>query len=152
MVKQELCPDLKELLSLLILYKVEFLLIGGYALGTYTVPRYTKDIDLWVGKDKVNIQKLSNALKEFGFYFDNLDQLASDENKMIILGNEPNRVDILNYAKGLDFNKSFLFKQEVQFPFLDFSLPVISKEDLIINKKAVGRLRDIADVEALLNS
>lgn len=152
MVKQELCPDLKELLSLLIFHQTEFLLIGGYAIGTYTVPRYTKDIDLWVGKDKANIQKLSQALTDFGFCFDNLYQLSSNENKMIVLGNAPNRVDILNYAKGLEFSRSYLCRQEVKFSFLDFMLPVISKEDLIINKKAVGRLQDIADVEALLNS
>lgn len=143
---------MKELLSLLISHQTKFLLIGGYAIGTYTVPRYTKDIDLWVGKDKININKLSKALTDFGFCFDNLYQLSSAENKMIVLGNPPNRVDILNYAKGLDFNKSYLSKKEVQFSFLDFALPVISKEDLIINKRAVGRLQDIADVEALLNS
>lgn len=150
MEKQELCQDLKELLSLLIFHQTEFLLIGGYAIGAYTVPRYTKDIDLWVGRDKVNIQKLHRALIDFGFCFDNLDQLSSNENKMIVLGNPPCRVDILNYAKGLNFSNSYLYKKEVKFSFLDFELPIISKEDLIINKQAVGRPQDLVDVINLL--
>lgn len=150
MVKLDLSQDLKELLSLLITHKTEFLLIGGYAVGTYTVPRYTKDIDLWVGKDRKNIENLSNALLDFGFEFDNLYQFCALEDKMIILGNAPNRIDILNYAKDLNFKTSYNNKQEVLFPFLDFAIPVISKIDLIINKKAVGRPQDLVDVENLL--
>lgn len=152
MAKLDFSQDLKELSLLLITHKVKFLLIGGYAVSAYSEPRCTKDIDFWVCSSKDNINLLEGALKEFGFCFANLELLCSKENKMIILGNAPNRCDILNYCKGLSFDKSFASRNVLKPSFLDFELPIISKEDLIINKQAVGRPQDLVDVITLLKT
>ena len=151
MARPALTQDLKELLELLIENKVPYLIIGGQAMAVHHCPRYTKDLDLWIDnneKDSVNLYK---TLCQFGFQFDeSFITLWQIKPKIIILGNEPNRVDLLNGTKGVTFAECY--KDKVSYSYDNLILNCISKKHLILNKQAVGRSRDIVDVETLLNS
>lgn len=151
MEKPALTQDLKELLELLILNKVPYLVIGGQAMAFHSCPRYTKDLDIWVDNTEEASKLLYKSLVEFGFIFDSkfISQWQIKP-KIIILGNEPARVDLLNSTKGVNF--SDCYKKKVSCFYDNLNLDIISKEDLIINKQAVGRPQDLVDVITLLKT
>jgi len=142
--------DFQEFVELFVAHEVEFLIVGGYALAAHGHPRYTKDLDVWVWVGPENARRVLTAVEEFGF--DGLGLTAEDfqaSESMIQLGHEPQRIDILTFASGLDFreayaNRVYVTVGKVQVPFL-------SVEDLRINKLAAGRPRDVADVADLPN-
>ncbi len=141
-------PDLKELLGLLQSHEVRFLISGGHALAVHGHPRYTKDLDIWVAKDAANLVRLRAALVDFGFaeIADEALDLAEGR-KMFQLGREPNRVDLLNFASGLEFDRAW--QQRIKVPFEGLELDFLGLEDLKANKRAAGRLSDLADLERL---
>ncbi len=142
-------PDFKELLELFNEAKIRFLLVGGYALAVHGVPRFTGDLDLWVGKEIENARKIIIALDEFGLGSLNLkDRDFLEDNKVVQIGYPPVRIDILTSIDGVDFEKAWETRIEVKME--GTSLPCITREDLILNKKASGRTQDIADLEKLL--
>ena len=140
--------DFKEWFALLDKHKVRYLVVGGYAVMLYTDPRYTKDIDIAIGTSPEDILGTIDALAEFGF---NLDENAKSEfykpNSMIVIGRPPNRIDILNEVKGLQFDAAYDRRTlvEVDGQMLAF----ISLADLITAKQASGRPQDILDLERL---
>lgn len=141
-------PDLSEFLSLLNELKVEYLLVGGYALAAHGHVRYTKDIDFWVSPEAGNVQRLLQVLKRFGF--DDLGDSArtlSSADGILSLGREPVRIDLLTHIPGLDFVTSRSRRIEVQLAGLPVAL--ICREDLIRAKLASDRLQDRADLEEL---
>ncbi|MCK9554528.1 nucleotidyltransferase [bacterium] len=142
----QLPQDFKELLQLLNSKKIEYLVIGGYAVAFYGHPRATGDLDIWVALSKDNAHKIVEALKEFGFDTPNLkDEIFLEKGKNIRMGNEPLRIEILTSIDGVEFNECFKNRKKVTIN--DVEINFISLQDLKKNKKASGRLQDLADIE-----
>ena len=140
--------DFRELLELLNENGVRYLLIGGYAVGYYGHSRATNDIDLFVSPDAENAERIVQALTDFGFGEEKLGpELFTAKDSLVIIGVEPLAVDFLNYSKGLDFEEAYARRETADDDGLKIS--VISLRDLLTNKEAVGRHKDLADVEYL---
>ena len=144
----EIQKDFKELLELFNAHKVEYLVIGGYALAFHGAPRFTGDIDLLVKPDSENAKRILNALAEFGFGSLDLSEadFTSPQN-VIQLGMPPVRIDIMTSVTGVSWEKAKTGK--VPGSYGDTTVHFISKDDLIANKQALGRKKDLADLEAL---
>lgn len=144
----ELPKDFKELFELLNANDVRYLLIGGYAVGMYGYVRATNDIDILVSDDRDNVAQLIDALIQFGFAKSDLDdEFFMEKRSMLEMGIEPMKVQILNFADGIDFDEAYENRNQAQVENIFVS--TINKQDLIKNKTATGRLKDLADIERL---
>ena len=124
------------------------MLFGGYAVIAYGYVRATSDIDVVVSDDKENAKRLMKALSGFGFGETQLQtELFTDPDSVVRMGVEPIKIEILNYLKGVDFKAAYSRRQSVCVE--DIKVDLIDLSDLIANKKAVGRSKDLADVEEL---
>lgn len=141
-------PDFLELLHVFEKHKVEYALIGGYAVGLYTEPRFTKDLDLLIKPTRKNAKAVLAALTEFGAPVDNLseDELAKP-GLLYVFGISPLRVDILNRIEGADVTK--IIKNTVNMSLSGVTARVISPENLIEIKQLANRPQDKADVKNL---
>lgn len=140
--------DFKELLQLLNSKKIEYLVVGGYAVAFYGHPRATGDIDIWVALSEENAKKIVEALKEFGFNVAELsEKLFLEKEKNIRMGNPPLQIEILTSIDGVDFSDCYRNKKTVTFDKV--AINFISLEDLKTNKRASGRHQDLADLEKL---
>ena len=144
----KLPQDFREFLELFNAKGVEYMIVGSYALAYYGAPRYTGDIDLFVRRTEVNALRIIEALKEFGFSFPNLtwNDFIKDDT-IIQLGVPPVRIDILTFLSGMDWDTAA--KRKVTDKIDGVPVFVIGREDYIANKKASGRIKDLADIEAL---
>src|ERR1700751_2147268 len=98
----ELNPDFKEFIELLNVHKVEYLVVGGYAVGFHGRPRYTGDIDFWIAISRENASKIIRVLKEFGFESIGIkEEEFLKEDLVLQLGYEPCRIDILTSLTGI---------------------------------------------------
>lgn len=140
--------DWSELLALLGSTGIEYLVVGAYALAAHGHERYTRDLDLWLAPTAANAEKLARVLADFGF-----PELApsaqewTHERAMIQLGREPYRVDLLNFASGLDFDDAW--KHSVSGQLGGAPVHCLDRDALVKNKLASGRLQDFADAEAI---
>ena len=144
----EIHKDFKELLELLNSHKVEYLVVGGYALAFHGVPRFTGDIDLFVKPEDANAKRILSVLDEFGFgslNFSESDFTLPDT--VVQLGVPPVRVDIMTSLTGVSWEKAEAGK--IRGSYGTTVVSFISKKDLIANKKALGRNKDLAEIEAL---
>ncbi|MBZ9713385.1 nucleotidyltransferase [Deinococcus multiflagellatus] len=141
----ELPLDFRELLSLLNAHGVEYVLVGGYAVGVHGFPRYTGDLDLFYGRGAENARRLAAALAEFGLNVtpEKLDQ----ENVMFRMGVKPVMVEFMSEITGVPFAQAWA--NRVAWTLDDLSIPLISLADLRRNKQASGRHKDLADLEEL---
>jgi len=140
--------DFTDLLNLFKKYSVKYLVIGGYALIQYSEPRYTKDLDLWISVEKNNAIAVFNALKSFGAPLVDLTEADfSEEGYFYQMGMPPMRVDILMGIPGIEFESAWGNRNDVDFDGLLVSF--ISKNDLIVTKRASGRPQDLLDVDLL---
>ena len=146
MAQRQLPVDFKEFLSFLNSNKVEYLLLGGWAVGIYGHPRATGDIDFIVGIDDQNLARLIRALGEFGAPSIEIANFK-EEGNVFRMGRSPVQIDIINEASGIDFYESYQRRELIDVEGIEISL--ISKDDLIKNKLASGRAQDIADAEKL---
>jgi len=145
----ELQKDIREFVELLLSEKVEFLLVGGYALAVHGAPRFTEDIDFLIHLSAENADRLIQVIEKFGF--GDLEIERDDFLKpeyVIQLGMAPNRIDILTGIDGLSWEESWGGK--VGYELDGLPIHVIGKEQLIKNKLASGRTKDLADAERLL--
>ena len=142
--------DYKEMLSLLQDRKVEFIVVGAYGLAAHGFPRSTGDIDIWVNPTEVNALRVYAALAEFGAPLSGITPKDFTQPGVVFqIGVAPCRIDILTRISGdIAFEDAVVRKSEVTVG--DISFPVLSREDLIANKKATGRSKDLLDVEQLL--
>jgi len=141
-------PDFKEFLKLLNAHKVEYLLIGGYAVGYHGYPRATADMDIWIAVNRANADRIVAALKEFGFDPPELSpELFLKEWQIIRLGVPPVRIEIATTISGVDFTECYA--QRVVDVMDGVKVNLISLNHLKINKKASGRHQDLADLENL---
>ena len=140
--------DFRDLLSALSAAGAEFLVVGAQAVGIHAVPRATGDLDVWVGTHGENPERVWNALRDFGAP---LQELAIDDlrqpNLIFQMGVVPLRIDIITTVEGLVFEDCW--PRRITASYVGLDIPVIGLEDLIVNKRAVGRKRDLADVELL---
>jgi hypothetical protein len=140
--------DFREFIQSLNDNGVRYLVIGGYAVAFHGHPRYTKDIDIWIGTDVENATKIVKALGQFGFA--SLGLQASDftaPDQFILLGYPPNRIDLITTTPGVDFD--ICYSTRVQTEVDGVQVNFIDLENLKRNKKAVGRHQDLADIENL---
>ncbi len=146
----ELNTDWKELFELFIENNVEFLLVGAVAMSYHGMPRSTGDIDIWVNRSAENAERVLRALKSFGV---GSLQLTKEDfvkpDHVIQIGFPPRRVDLLTFLSGLEFEE--VWKRRVSMQIEGLTIPVLCLNDLIINKQATGRPKDIADLAVLEN-
>ncbi len=148
MVTIQLPPDFKEFLQLLNSHEVEYLLIGGYAVGYYGYPRPTGDMDVWVAMHQRNAEKLVTVLKEFGFHTPELSiSLFITPSQIVRLGNPPLRIEILTTISGVAFEECYAQRTRDVIDGVEINL--IGLQNLKVNKKASGRLKDLNDLENL---
>ena len=140
--------DLREFVELLNALKVRYIVVGAFALAYHGYPRYTGDIDLFVERSAENAQALLSAIQQFGF--GDLGLTPEDflkEDQIIQLGVAPNRIDLLTFLSGVEFQEAWATR--IQGEIAGLSVSLISKELLKKNKAATGRSQDIADLEHL---
>ena len=143
-----LTQDFREFIQSLNDNHVRYLIVGGYAVAFHGHPRYTKDLDVWLWIDEQNAEKMVKALDQFGFA--SLGLTADDflePGTIIQLGYPPNRIDLITKLVGVDFETCYTNRVEEQLD--DVVLPFIDLNNLKKNKKASGRLQDLADLENL---
>lgn len=141
-------PDIREFIELCLSRKVEFLLVGGYALAFHGAPRFTEDIDLMVLISPDNADRLDKVLEDFGFGNSGItrnDFLEKDQ--VIQLGRAPNRIDLLTGISGVSWQDAWSSRSLVKLDGIE--IPMIGRKELIRNKEATGRPQDIADVARL---
>lgn len=140
--------DFKDFLRLLNVHQVEYLLIGGYAVGYFGYPRATADMDIWIAMNSANAEKVVTVLKEFGFDLPDLSvDLFLKEWQIVRLGMPPVRIEISTTISGVNFEECFAEKVSGELDGERVNL--ISLNHLKANKKASGRHQDLADLENL---
>jgi hypothetical protein len=140
--------DYRDMLHALSDEKAKFLLVGAYALAAHGYPRATMDIDIWVMPSPQNADAVLRALRRFGAPLHNLTKEDLQKDGTIFqIGVAPRRIDIITAASGLQFEETYGRSLSVNIEGIEVHIPSI--DDLIRNKKALGRTKDLADVEAL---
>ncbi len=141
-------PHYKELLQLLNEFEVEYLIVGGFAVMKYGEPRYTKDLDVWVHNSPQNSARLVGALKKFGapLEHDGITAETFAEKQLVYqIGIAPVRVDILTEITGVQFGEAW--RKRVASTFFGVPVHFISWDDLVTNKRALGRSSDLKDLK-----
>jgi hypothetical protein len=145
----KLQTDLREFIVLLNSHKVEYLVVGGHAVAFHGHPRFTGDIDFLIRMSASNARRVLAVLHAFGF-----GQLGIAEGdliaagKIVQLGHPPNRIDILTSISGVDFDEAWATR--VDSTLDDQPVSLIGWDELLRNKRAAGRQKDLADIEKLL--
>lgn len=141
-------PDFRDLLSAFNAQDVEYLVVGAHALAAHGHVRATKDLDVWVRPSAGNAKRVLAALNAFGAPLQDLreDDLAQP-GLVFQIGVAPVRVDVITEIEGVEFENAWPDRLETILGGL--RVPVLSRHHLIANKRAVGRLQDLADVEWL---
>ncbi len=140
--------DYRDMLRVLVEEKVDLLLVGAYALAAHGYPRATMDIDIWVMPAPDNADAVLRALRRFGAPIQNLNKAdLENEGAVFQIGVAPRRIDIITTASGLQFEEAFARAIAVEIEGITVRIPSVA--DLIRNKQASGRTKDLADVEAL---
>jgi len=140
--------DLREFIGLLNSNRVEYVVIGAFALAFHSRPRYTGDLDLLIRPSQENAERMEKVVA--AFHFASLGLTARDfaePDQIVQLGRPPNRIDLLTSLTGVDFDEVWATRVPSSLEGLPTSF--ISRECLIKNKKATARAQDLADVEAL---
>ncbi len=142
--------DQKELLCALNANHVKYLVIGGHAVGLYSEPRGTKDLDVWVESAKENSEAVYRALLDFGAPLAGVSPGDFNGHPEMIfqMGVPPARIDILQNIEGVTFSDAWERRNET-YASPEIPAYFISREDLILNKLAVGRGQDLVDVEKI---
>lgn len=127
---------------------VRYLLVGGWAVALHGHPRFTADIDFWVQRERANAERVIAALRRFDITDPALTvELLLEPGKMLRIGRPPMRIEILNQIDGVEFDACYSRKIEVETSGV--LIHAIGKDDLLINKRASGRPKDLADLDEL---
>jgi hypothetical protein len=140
--------DFKELLELFNGHKVEYIIVGAYALAYHGAPRFTGDIDIFVKPSLDNAQRILSALSDFGFGSLNLtiDDFQNPDS-VVQLGVPPVRIDIITSITGVTWQEAD--KGKLEGVYGDIQVHFLGREQYIANKRAIGRKKDLADLESL---
>jgi hypothetical protein len=142
--------DFRDFLRELVAAQVKFIVVGAHALSVHGIPRATGDLDVWVRPDADNASRLITALERFGAPTDDLGIAAQDFVKPDVvaqLGVPPYRIDLLTSISGVDFDTAWA--ERVDGEIAGVRVPVLGRRAFVANKRAVGRTKDSADLEAL---
>jgi hypothetical protein len=140
--------DYRDMLHALAVERVNFLLVGAYALAAHGYLRATMDIDIWVLPSPENADAVLRALRRFGAALHNLTKEdLQTEGTVFQIGVAPRRIDIITAASGLCFEETFARSMSIDLEGIEVHVPCL--QDLIRNKRASGRTKDLADAEAL---
>ena len=144
----KLDKDFNEFVELFVSRGVRFLVVGGYALAAHGYPRATDDFDAWVWANSENAEKIIECLTEFGFGKLNLSaEDFTTLDRVVQLGYPPYRIDIITSISGVEFDAAWANRLVIDVDGLQ--VPFIGRDDLLTNKRATGRPRDLLDVEYL---
>lgn len=142
-------PDYRDMLSAFADAEVEYLLVGAYALAAHGHPRATGDIDLWVRRSSGNAERVLRALSVFGAPLSDVELGDFQTPDTVFqIGVSPRRIDILTTISGVDFQEAWPERMEIELEGL--TIPVLGREHLIQNKRALGRPQDQADIDRLV--
>ncbi len=149
-MEEELLPrDFKEFLKLLNEADVQYLLIGGYAVGYYGYPRSTADMDIWIAISPDNAEKMLGVFRKFGMNDPSLTtEILQYPGKIIRMGVPPIRIEVLTKIDGVDFTDCD--KACVTTTIDGVPVRLISRDHLLQNKRASGRYKDLDDIEHLM--
>ena len=141
----------RQILFAMIKHKVDFMLIGGYAVIHYGYDRGTGDMDIWLQTGNENRDKLMEALKDFNIIDEHIKTLKNmdftNPVPVFFFGEQPRQIDFLTAVSNLKFEEAI--KEVNYFPLADIKIPVIQYHHLIDTKINTGRIKDRADVEEL---
>ena len=128
--------------------EARFIIVGAYAVNMYVDPRATSDLDIWIEPAPDNAVKVINALKDFGAPLTGISESDfASPGVTFQIGIPPRRIDLLTEISGLQFAEAW--QDHALFPFGPFTIPFLSKQALIKNKRATGRPKDLADLDVL---
>jgi len=141
-------PDFLELLGAFADARVEYLLVGGYAVAFHATPRFTKDLDLWIRPTPQNLARVRTALVRFGAPANVVSQLESaSDTDVLWMGVVPTRIDLVKGIPGPSFDEAWQGRVSTQWAGV--SVTLIGREALLAAKRACGRPQDLLDVAAL---
>ena len=141
-------PDFRDLLVLFNAKRVKYIIVGGYALAFHGAPRFTGDLDLFVQPDPRNARFVLAALDDFGFGSIGLSAVDFEKPDHVVqLGVPPVRIDITTSLTGVSWEEAFSGRVEGKYG--DVPVYYLGREQFIANKRAIGRKKDLADLEAL---
>ncbi len=144
----EVQEDFREFLALLNAHEVKFKIVGGYAFAFHSAPRFTGDIDVFVKPDYENAERIIKAMSDFGFStLDLTVKDLQDQNEVIQLGLPPVRIGVISSISGVSWEEAYGSKEPGLFD--DVPVSYLGRRQFITNKRATGRKKDLADIEAL---
>jgi hypothetical protein len=144
----QLAPDFDEFIGSLIVHGVEFLVVGAYALAFHGAPRFTGDLDILVRPAIDNATRLLTALEAFGFPVPELKPAAiADRRGMLQMGVPPVQIHVMSAISGVQWEEAW--SDRVEGPLGSHTVQFLGRETFLRNKRAAGRLKDLADVDAL---
>jgi hypothetical protein len=141
-------PEFSAFLRSLKRHRVRFLVVGAHALAVHGRPRYTGDLDVWVEPTRANASRVVAALRDFGYpgYAEHEAEFSTLD-RMTHLGVEPLRIDVMTSVSGLVFADAW--NRRVRASVVGISVGFLSRDDLVLNKRASGRAKDLADLALL---
>jgi hypothetical protein len=144
----EIQADFRDLLALLNKHRVDYVVVGGYALAYLGAPRYTGDLDILIRPDPANGRRVLTALEEFGFGAIGLTRSDFEKPGQVIqLGHPPVRVDLVTSLTGVSWTDAAKGRQPGKYG--DIPVHFLGKKEFLSNKRAMARKKDLADLEAL---
>lgn len=145
---ESLNPDFLDFITLLEKKSVEYLVVGGYAVGFHGFPRYTGDIDFFVAISESNAQRLLEVFQDFGFGDIGIEKEDFLKPSFLIeIGREPRKIQVLTGIDGVTFEECQM--AAVDFDYSGQKIRFIGLQELIRNKKASGRSKDLIDAQEL---
>jgi hypothetical protein len=145
--------DFVDLLQALLRADARFLIVGAHALAVHGIPRATGDLDVWIDASPENAKRVWTALLEFGAPTEALGISATDlqtPGTVVQIGLPPRRIDLLTSVSGLSFEEGW--KGRVVHLVDSLAVPFLGRRELILNKRATGRTKDLADLERIERS
>lgn len=140
--------DFHDMLCALQSAKADFMVVGAYALGAHGIIRGTLDLDIWVRPSAENAQRVFAALADFGAPLHDVTPADFDHPGVIFqVGVKPNRIDLLTRLSGVSFDQAWENREEGEV--FGVKVPVIGRQDMIVNKRASGRVKDLSDADDL---
>jgi hypothetical protein len=144
----ELAPDFDEFIGSLIAHGVEFVVVGAYALAFHGAPRFTGDLDVLIRPTVDNAVRLLAALEAFGFPVTDLSpEAVSDRRRMLQMGVPPVQIHVMSAISGVEWHEAW--SDRVEGVLGHHRIHFLGRETFVRNKRAAGRLKDLADIDAL---
>ena len=144
----DLAPDFDECIASLTAHGVEFVIVGAYALAFHGAPRFTGDLDILIRPTTDNAARLLTALDAFGFPVSSLTpEAVADRRRMLEMGVPPVQIHVMSTISGVEWDE--VWADRVEGPFGRHSVAFLGRETFLRNKRAAGRPKDLADIDAL---